>query len=356
MCQVLPFTLPCCRRTYVEVSKLPSCPDAWPEKKCPPELCIQVRYDAEDRDNGTCWRCQANISGILGEARENLRPEIDSAMIVHGLDELGVSGRRKIAEEGGTCWYCGAKAGCQYCAPIKDEFGTEQEKPDDAGKKRRREVGRKTDKAISKRIKVEPRDTNQPPSLDFSHPHLQPPQHLQQWQNVFSAPYTNMPFSPGYGFTQESNMTGSDLPWSQPFLPQPVIPGMVSVDWAEVHNENSSQVRPEQKSSQSYTSLTSAVGRQGDALSYFPPYQFQYPDPDSAFDVKPVVQPKVKFEYPSQMDEATLVHFLDSYSNQFPNVAQQPSQPQVPLSAQGFDQQGDGGQHCTKVEQPFPST
>jgi hypothetical protein len=290
MCQVLPFTLPCCRRTYVEVSKLPSCPDAWPEKKCPPELCIQVRYDAEDRDSGTCWRCQADISGILGEARENLRPEIDSAMIVHGLDEVGVPGRRKMAEDGGTCWYCGAKAGCQYCAPVRDEFGAEQEKPEDAGKKRRREaVGRK-DKATNKRIKVEPRDHNQPQTTAFSRSHAQQP---QQWQSVFTAPYTNAPFYSAYGFTQESKMAGPDLSWGQQFS-HSMVPGMASVDWAAVQNDKSSHVGHEQKSGQGYAGQSSALGQQEDPLSNFPPYQFQYPDPDSAFDVKPTIQPEVR--------------------------------------------------------------
>jgi hypothetical protein len=298
MCQVLPFTLPCCRRTYVDVSKLPSCPDAWPEHKCPPELCIQVRYDAEDRDMGTCWRCQADISGILGEARENLRPEIDSAMIVHGLDEVGVSGRRKIAEESGACWYCGAKAGCQYCTPIKHESGTEQEKPDYLGKKRQREGGGRKDKAINKRIKAEPRDHNQPQEPTFSQPYQQHsypryPQHQQQWQNGFSAPHTNMHFSPAYGFSQESSIASSNIPWSQQF-PQALAPGLASVDWAAVHNENSSHIGLEQKWSQGYTGASSSRGRQGDPPSDFPSSQFQYPDPDSASDVKPVVQPEVR--------------------------------------------------------------
>lgn len=275
MCQILPFTLPCCRRIYVEVSKLPSCPDVWPEKKCPPELCIQVRYEAEDRDAGTCWRCQAQIGGVVGQARENLRPEIDSAMIVHGLDEVGVSGRRRIAEEGGTCWYCGAMAGCQYCAPTKDEVGAEQENPDVAGKKRRREaVGRKG-KAMNKRIKVEPRDNNNPQTPAFSYPN---PELSSHWQNVVSTPYNNMSFSAGYGFTPSGGMAGFGIPWGQPFPPQ--VPGTTSVDWAAVQNDDNTHIGFEQGPYQNYSTHTPISGQQ--EVPNNPPYQSKYPNPGPA--------------------------------------------------------------------------
>ena len=288
MCQILPFTLPCCRRTYVEVSKLPSCPDAWPENKCPAELCIQVRYEAENRDAGTCWRCQAEIAGVSGEARENLRPEIDSAMIVHGLDEFGVSGRRRMAEEGGTCWYCGAKTGCQYCALIKDEVGAEQEKLDEPGKKRQRCAGGKKDKTRNKRIKVEPRDNNQPQTPAFSYPD---PSHPSQWQNVFPTPYSNTSFPASYGFTQAGNMTGFGIPWGQPLLPQAVVTGTTSLDWAVMQNENDTQIGFGQASSQGYTNPTSGLEQQSESLPNGLPHQFQYPDPTP--DVEPMVQPEV---------------------------------------------------------------
>jgi hypothetical protein len=58
---------------------------------------------------------------------------------------------------------------------------------------------------------------------------------------------------------------------------------------------------------------------------------------------------QVNFEYPSQMDEATMTHFLDAYSNHFPDVAQEHSQQQSSLSAQNADQQGDDRKQCTKT-------
>ncbi|PMD14082.1 hypothetical protein NA56DRAFT_406084 [Hyaloscypha hepaticicola] len=209
MCQILPFTLPCCRRIYVEVSKLPSCPDAWPEKKCPPELCIQVRgYEAEDRDAGICWRCQAQTAGILGEQRENLRPEIDSAMIVQGLDEVSVTGRRRMVEEDGKCWYCGATSGCQHCggAVIKVEAGAEQQEADDREKKRRRDAGGKNGSAMNKRIKVEPRINNQPQTPAFLYPD---PEHASQWPNVF--PHHNKPQANSQNPTQMHDATLAGL-------------------------------------------------------------------------------------------------------------------------------------------------
>jgi hypothetical protein len=113
MCLLEPFKPPCCGRTYVKTSKVPSCPDAWPKAKCPPELCIQITlvYAAE----GTCWRCKADQTGKHGWEREAMRPGIDKAYIVHGLEEIGVSGRRARVEAGDHCWFCNAKGGCEAC-------------------------------------------------------------------------------------------------------------------------------------------------------------------------------------------------------------------------------------------------
>jgi hypothetical protein len=365
MCQILPFTLPCCRRIYVEVSKLPSCPDAWPEKKCPPELCIQVRgYEAEDRDAGICWRCQAQTAGIVGEQREYLRPEIDSAMIVQGLDEVSVTGRRRMVEEDGKCWYCGATSGCQHCggAVIKVEAGAEQQ--EDREKKRRRDAGGKKGSAMNKRIKVEPRINNQPQSPAFLYPD---PEHASQWPNVFPQSYNNMAFSPGYGLTQGSNMIGFGLPWAQPFLPPNVVPGTASVDWAAVYQENNNNI------GQRYADTTTISGQQGEPFPadlLYQPYYMQ--DPSPAPDVKPRAQPEVRtrpptvvnshnkfqasFENPTQMDDARLAGLLEAHSNQNRNFGLQYTPPELQISAQNIAQEGDGGHQCTKVEQALPGT
>lgn len=44
-----------------------------------------------------------------------MRPEIDRAFIVEGLEELDTTGRRRKAEAGGNCWFCGAMHGCLMC-------------------------------------------------------------------------------------------------------------------------------------------------------------------------------------------------------------------------------------------------
>lgn len=126
MCLVVPFTLPCCGRTYVTISKVPSCPENWPKSKCPPELCIQVGFQPDQRENGVCWRCRAEHAGVPAELREKLRPGIDNADVVVGLDELTANDRRKLTEEGGHCWFCGSRNGCETCAADdKNETGSE---------------------------------------------------------------------------------------------------------------------------------------------------------------------------------------------------------------------------------------
>ncbi|KAH9210089.1 hypothetical protein DL95DRAFT_393769, partial [Leptodontidium sp. 2 PMI_412] len=148
MCQVVPFTLPCCRKVYVEVSKLPSCPNSWPNRKCPPELCIQVRgYEAEDRGAGVCWRCKARNTGASEADREGLRPRIDKATLVLGLDELGVTGRRRREEKNGNCWFCGATGGCNTCGS-KEIVAEEDEGRVEATGKRKRDHGTTKDKEV----------------------------------------------------------------------------------------------------------------------------------------------------------------------------------------------------------------
>ena len=129
MCQVTPFTLPCCRRIYVSIARLPSCPETWPKAKCPPELCIQLRgyyaSGAEHKPVGICWRCKAILQDKLGAERERLRPGIDKAFVVPGLVELTPSDRRRLAEAAGECWFCGTR-GCDMCAGKKTTLGTQR--------------------------------------------------------------------------------------------------------------------------------------------------------------------------------------------------------------------------------------
>ncbi|CZR57413.1 uncharacterized protein PAC_07302 [Phialocephala subalpina] len=160
MCQAIPFTLPCCRRVYVSISRLPSCPASWPKSKCPPELCIQVRgTEPEERPTGVCWRCKAQAAGKTGFEKDMLRPGIDKAYIVLGLEELGITGRRRQVEEDGHCWFCNARGGCKECGAheIKPEDqqsrGMREETP--IGKKRHREPRPERERTHNKRVKVE---------------------------------------------------------------------------------------------------------------------------------------------------------------------------------------------------------
>jgi hypothetical protein len=171
MCQIVPFTLPCCRRVYVDISKVPGCPNDWPQSKCPGELCIQIGgYEAEHRDSGTCWRCQAKKAGITGHERQMMKPVIDKATIVDGLEELNVTERKAKIEEAGSCWYCGARNGCESCgAKFPDDHGiTEQDTKisatGESSKKRQRDTGDRKGKGkeVNKRVKVESAGTTAP--------------------------------------------------------------------------------------------------------------------------------------------------------------------------------------------------
>lgn len=117
MCRLIPFSLPCCRRMYVEVGKLTCCPPNWPDSKCPPDLCIVVGDGtADERDHGICWRCAADRAGKFGQEREAYRPRIDGARIVKGLDGITLPERRRLRESQGRCWSCGAKKDCTACS------------------------------------------------------------------------------------------------------------------------------------------------------------------------------------------------------------------------------------------------
>lgn len=159
MCQVIPFTLPCCRRVYVSVSRLPSCPASWPKSKCPPELCIQVRgVEPEERSTGECWRCKAEAAGKSGFDKDMLRPGIDKAYIVLGLEELGIVGRRRVVEEGGHCWFCNARGGCGECGAREIKAMEEQTGSiyrEETPSKRRHQQPRTEKDRGSKRVKAE---------------------------------------------------------------------------------------------------------------------------------------------------------------------------------------------------------
>lgn len=202
---MVPFTLPCCRKVYVEVTKVPSCPNSWPNRKCPPELCIQVRgYEPEDRDSGICWRCKAAVAGVSGADRESLRPRIDKATLVLGLDELGLTGRRRREEQNGNCWFCGATAGCKTCGAKEIEPDENEVKVEVTGK-RKREYGSSKGKEVVKKVKVEKRDRKTP-----AHPFEYPtpnaaPHERYPYRQVFNQDHRGFDHSPqadphGHGY------------------------------------------------------------------------------------------------------------------------------------------------------------
>ena len=159
MCQVTPFTYPCCNRIYVLVEKLPNCPADWPKSKCPQELCIQIidteTAQVKQSSTGICWRCKSTAEGKTGPEREMMRPEIDRAVIVDGLEELDVVDRRQRAEAGGNCWYCGSRHGCSKYGTNKSDTATEVPSPDLQRRKRGSEdpEGPKKKRKVSSRMR-----------------------------------------------------------------------------------------------------------------------------------------------------------------------------------------------------------
>jgi hypothetical protein len=161
MCLVEPFAPQCCGRTYVKVSKVPSCPDAWPKAKCPPELCIQIGTPYST--NAKCWRCKADDAFTYGWQRDLMRPGIDRAHVVQGLEELSVGGRRKRVEEGGHCWFCNARGGCAACGADEiipgERFEQDQQQqyePTPNKGKRKGGIVAESAKHMGKRVKSRP--------------------------------------------------------------------------------------------------------------------------------------------------------------------------------------------------------
>lgn len=157
MCCVLPFTMPCCRRTYVAITRTPSCPSDWPKSKCPADLCIQAGYEPEERNSGACWRCRAQMLGASAEDRETMRPAIDTAGVVVGLEELGPAERRHFVERNGVCWFCASKPGCTTCKVVKLD---DEDDDENTGYKRSRlDIDREDKQRATKRLKIEGRIT-----------------------------------------------------------------------------------------------------------------------------------------------------------------------------------------------------
>jgi hypothetical protein len=142
------------------------------------ELCIQISsYDASQvgrRANGMCWRCVAERTGISGLERENLRPEIDSAFIVEGLEEPNSDERRRRVEVGGHCWFCNAKRDCSSCKTKEVITSLEDDIEMSTPKRGRPEVitTKTKGKRVNKRVKVERRASsmNTVPRLMLSPP------------------------------------------------------------------------------------------------------------------------------------------------------------------------------------------
>lgn len=196
MCLVEPFAPRCCGRTYVRISKVPSCPDAWPKAKCPAELCIQVgTKETIPRPPVTCWRCQAAAGNKQGWEYEAMRPGIDRAHIVMGLEEIGVAGRRQRVEEGGHCFFCNARGGCQTCGAdeiIPGEHLERQSKFEPSNTVlRTRGKGKLDNGRRSKKVKTEQQTyTPSPLSSEFTvEQHHEPPAaDPSNWQQVYELP------------------------------------------------------------------------------------------------------------------------------------------------------------------------
>jgi hypothetical protein len=154
-------------------------------------MCIQIGgYEAEHRDSGTCWRCQAKKAGITGHERQMMKPAIDRATVIDGLEELNVTERKVKTEEAGSCWYCGARNGCESCgAKFPDDHGiTEQETKisatGESSKKRLRDTGDRKGKGkeVNKRVKVESGGTTAPTPQQITYLN---PNTTSGWANTY---------------------------------------------------------------------------------------------------------------------------------------------------------------------------
>ncbi|PVH71837.1 hypothetical protein DL98DRAFT_88826 [Cadophora sp. DSE1049] len=272
MCQVAPFTLPCCRKVYVEVTKVPSCPNSWPNRKCPPELCIQVRgYEPEDRESGVCWRCKARAAGVSGADRESFRPRIDKATLVLGLDELGITGRRRREEQNGNCWFCGATGGCKTCGAKEMEPDEDEVKIEVTGK-RKRDFGSSKGKEVVKKVKVEKRDQQAlTQSLRYPSPNAAPhsqypyPQfYNQEHQGFGQSPQTDLH---GYGSNelQHSRVPQTDV---TTYIEAGPIQYPLPANWQSIYTHQNSSSEPANSYHGHQTSQSADDGGQRNATAH----------------------------------------------------------------------------------------
>lgn len=94
----------------------------------------------QQRASGTCWRCVAILTWKGGSEREGMRPVLDKAFIVEGLEEFSMDERRRRVENAGLCWFCGAHGGGVGCGTGKvDGKGSAEKEKDGSltGAKRR---------------------------------------------------------------------------------------------------------------------------------------------------------------------------------------------------------------------------
>ena len=108
--------------------------------------------DVQHRDKGICWRCLADRTGW---EREGLRPVLDRAFIVEGLEEWNMDERRNRVEKAGLCWHCGADRGCETCGSGKMQYSGEKEVLGIKVKRGRVEAGVSKGKGANKRLKID---------------------------------------------------------------------------------------------------------------------------------------------------------------------------------------------------------
>jgi len=135
------------------------------------------------------------MAGKDAYQREIMRPGIDKANLVHGLEELIPSDRRRLAEAGGYCWFCDAKEGCEMCdtGKIADKVAESEAMGTPTIAKKRHWDGKS--KTANKRLKTEAGGgMNQSPLPMLSAPFLK-----QQSQPYFpQQPYSDYPGDSGY--------------------------------------------------------------------------------------------------------------------------------------------------------------
>lgn len=117
--------------------------------------------DVQHRDKGICWRCLADRTGW---EREGLRPVLDRAFIVEGLEEWNMDERRNRVEKAGLCWHCGADRGCETCWSGKMQYGGEKEVLDIKGKRGRAEADVGKGKGANKRLQIDDAGSSMPTS------------------------------------------------------------------------------------------------------------------------------------------------------------------------------------------------